>query len=79
MAARADRPGRTTLGTPQPDDDPSPGPILRLRRGQEKKLNPIEYIRGYQDQLTAWRRDFHAHPEIGFEEHRTSDIVAEAA
>ena len=27
-------------------------------------------------EMTAWRRDFHAHPEIGFEEHRTSGIVA---
>ena len=26
--------------------------------------------------LTAWRQDLHAHPELGFEEHRTSDIVA---
>jgi hippurate hydrolase len=26
--------------------------------------------------MTAWRHDFHAHPEIGFEEHRTSEIVA---
>ncbi|MCB0045097.1 MAG: amidohydrolase [Caldilineaceae bacterium] len=30
-----------------------------------------------QDQLVAWRRDFHAHPEIGFEEVRTGGIVAE--
>ena len=33
-------------------------------------------IRAYHDELTAIRRDIHAHPEIGFTEHRTSDIVA---
>ncbi len=27
-------------------------------------------------QLTAWRRDLHAHPELAFEEHRTAGIVA---
>ena len=27
-------------------------------------------------ELTAWRRDIHMHPETGFEEYRTSDIVA---
>lgn len=29
------------------------------------------------DELTALRRDLHAHPELGFEEHRTARIVAE--
>src|SRR4030095_16199103 len=29
-------------------------------------------------ELTAFRRDLHAHPELGFEEHRTSARVAEA-
>jgi hippurate hydrolase len=29
-------------------------------------------------EMTAWRHDFHAHPEIGFEEQRTSEIVARA-
>ncbi len=34
-------------------------------------------IAHFQDEMTAWRRDLHAHPELGFEEHRTSAIVAE--
>ena len=29
-----------------------------------------------KDQLVAWRRDFHRHPELGFQEVRTSSIVA---
>ena len=37
----------------------------------------IARIVGYADELTGIRRDFHAHPEIGFEEVRTSGIVAE--
>jgi len=28
-------------------------------------------------ELREWRRDFHAHPEFGFEEHRTGRLVAE--
>jgi hippurate hydrolase len=34
-------------------------------------------IAALQDEVTRWRRDFHAHPELGFEETRTSGIVAE--
>jgi amidohydrolase len=30
-----------------------------------------------QGQLVAWRRDLHMHPELGFEETRTSTLVAE--
>ncbi len=29
------------------------------------------------DEITAWRRDFHEHPEILFDTHRTAGIVAE--
>ena len=28
-------------------------------------------------EMTAWRRDIHAHPELGFEETRTAGIVAD--
>jgi amidohydrolase len=40
-------------------------------------MSIIDRIRSYADELTALRRDLHAHPEIGFEEVRTSGIVAE--
>ena len=36
-----------------------------------------EEIAAYADEMAAWRRDIHAHPETAFEEMRTSDIVAE--
>ncbi len=39
-------------------------------------MPPQDRITQLQPEMTAWRRDFHAHPEIGFEEHRTSGIVA---
>ncbi len=39
-------------------------------------MKPIDRIKSYHADLTAQRRDFHAHPEIGFTEHRTSDVVA---
>ena len=37
---------------------------------------PIDHIRGFHAELTAIRQDLHAHPELGFAEHRTSEIVA---
>jgi hippurate hydrolase len=40
-------------------------------------MSPIDRISSYSDELVAIRRDLHAHPEIGFEEERTSGIVAE--
>jgi len=36
----------------------------------------VDKIAALEGELTAWRRDLHAHPELGFEETRTSDLVA---
>ncbi len=38
--------------------------------------SPIEQISAWQDEFTAIRRDIHAHPELGLEEHRTAALVA---
>jgi hippurate hydrolase len=36
----------------------------------------IDAIRRFHDELSEIRRDIHAHPELGFEEHRTAELVA---
>ncbi len=37
---------------------------------------PVERIRAFHAELTGIRQDIHAHPELGFTEQRTSDLVA---
>lgn len=39
-------------------------------------MREIEQIQTYQEELAAIRQDLHAHPELGMEEFRTSEIVA---
>ncbi len=36
----------------------------------------INRIADFNEDMTAWRRDLHAHPETAFEENRTSNLVA---
>ena len=37
----------------------------------------LNRIAEFQPEIAAWRRDFHAHPEVLFDVHRTAGIVAE--
>jgi hippurate hydrolase len=39
-------------------------------------MSALDKIRQYHPELTALRRDLHAHPELGMGEHRTAEIVA---
>ena len=36
----------------------------------------LNRIAEFHDEMTAWRRDLHQHPETAFEEFRTSSFVA---
>jgi amidohydrolase len=38
----------------------------------------LDRARAIEEQLVRWRRDIHAHPELGFEETRTAALVAQA-
>lgn len=40
-------------------------------------MKVIPRIAELHEEMTRWRRDIHAHPELGFEELRTSNLVAE--
>jgi len=35
----------------------------------------VQRVAAFHEEMTAWRRDLHAHPELGFEEQRTSEFV----
>jgi amidohydrolase len=36
----------------------------------------INRIASFQAEMASWRQDFHQHPELAFEEHRTAELVA---
>ena len=39
--------------------------------------SPVSFVQERHETLAAIRRDLHAHPELGYEEHRTGALVAE--
>ena len=45
---------------------------------QESIVSAIDRIAEFHAELTAFRRDIHAHPELGFAESRTAEKVAQA-
>lgn len=40
-------------------------------------MNVIPEIAEKKDEIVAWRRDIHAHPELAYKEERTANLVAE--
>jgi amidohydrolase len=46
-------------------------------QGEDSVSELLDQARATQYRLVAWRRDVHAHPELGFEEHRTARLVAD--
>ncbi|PLR82533.1 amidohydrolase [Bacillus canaveralius] len=41
------------------------------------QISLLEEAKKLESELIAWRRDFHQYPELGFEENRTSALVAD--
>jgi amidohydrolase len=37
----------------------------------------VNRVAAMQEEVTAWRRDLHSHPELGFDVHRTAGVVAD--
>ena len=51
--------------------------LTQVATTKHERMSIPRAIEQLHDEMTRWRRDFHAHPEVGFEETRTSDIVSE--
>jgi amidohydrolase len=52
--------------------------LLARRRTTLAHIDSRAEAEALRDQLVAWRRDFHRHPELAFQERRSARIIAEA-
>jgi amidohydrolase len=50
---------------------------LARRRTTLAHIDSRAEAEALREQLVAWRRDFHRHPELAFQEHRSAQIIAE--
>jgi amidohydrolase len=35
----------------------------------------VDWLSSHSDELTGWRRELHSHPEVGYSEHRTTELI----
>ncbi|HEY0167072.1 MAG TPA: amidohydrolase [Jatrophihabitans sp.] len=35
----------------------------------------LDWLGGHQAELVGWRRELHSHPEVGYSEHRTTELI----
>jgi hippurate hydrolase len=47
------------------------------KSGQEAAMPIVNRVADMHAEVTAWRRDMHAHPELQYDVHRTAGLVAE--
>lgn len=50
---------------------------MRSNMKQSNESTALNHAKALHDEMIEWRRDLHMHPEIGFEVHRTAQIVAQ--
>jgi len=55
----------------------APNPITAQEEATGLRERLAKEAAGLEDQVLAWRRDIHQHPELGNREFRTSEMVAE--
>jgi metal-dependent amidase/aminoacylase/carboxypeptidase family protein len=48
-----------------------------IAKSRMRQMPIVNRVAAMHEEITAWRRDLHAHPELGFDVHRTAGIVVD--